>query len=123
MTEREKRHETAFSDDKETSITELFLFWRCVAKMSKNVAIGPLAQPRPKNGDENNVTNHQALPKPKISDENKHHKLLPRRISIRHRLNRYVTIRSAWVPIWKASCRPIYLLAQPILGTLFSFSL
>ena len=33
-------------------------------KRSQNVAIGPLAQPKPKNGDENNVTNHQALPKP-----------------------------------------------------------
>ena len=64
MTERVKRHETAFSNDEETSITELFLFWRRDAKTSKNVAIGPLAQPRPKNSDENNVTNYQPLPKP-----------------------------------------------------------
>ena len=93
-------------------------------KKSQNVAIGPLAQPKPKNGDENNITNHQALPKLKINDENKHHKLLPDRISIGHRLNRHVTNRSAlWMLMWKASCRPIYLLTQPILGNLFSFSL
>ena len=75
MTERVKRHETAFSNDEETSITELFLFWRRVAKTSKNVAIGPLAQPKPKNGDENKWHKSsgptQAQPRPKISDENK----------------------------------------------------
>ena len=73
MTERVKRHETAFSDDEETSITELFLFWRHVAKTSKNVAIGPLAQPKPKNGDENKCHKSsgptQAQSRP--SDENK----------------------------------------------------
>ena len=41
----------------------------------KRMAIGPLAQPKPKNGDKNKCHKSsgptQAQPRPKISDENK----------------------------------------------------